>query len=37
MFEPFEKMAYRGVESLKIISQVRPNGQSAATTSTTSY
>jgi hypothetical protein len=35
--EPLEGLAYRGFESLQIVSPVRPNGESAATASTASY
>lgn len=35
--ETFEGVAFRGVEALRIISTVRPNGASAGTVSTASY
>ncbi len=35
--ETFEGVAFRGLESLKVISAVRPNGETAGTVSTASY
>ena len=35
--EVFETVAFRGVESLQVISNVRPSGESAASASTSSY
>ena len=35
--ETFESVAYRGLESLKVISTVRPNGATAGTISTSAY
>lgn len=35
--ETFESVAFRGLEALQIVSAVRPNGESAATASTSTY
>jgi hypothetical protein len=35
--ETFEGVAFRGVESLEVVSTVRPNGASAGTIATAGY
>lgn len=37
MIEVFENVIYRGFESLEVVSNIRPNGESAAAASTASY
>jgi hypothetical protein len=37
LVEPFEGIAFRGLESLQVVSSIRPNGSSASTVSTTTF